>query len=102
MLDVVIVPWQKKYESEVIQLILSIQQQEFNISITAADQPDLNEVDSFYQKNNGNFWIALSGLKVVGTIALLDIGRRQVALRKMFVHKDFRGGPHSLANKLLS
>lgn len=28
--------------------------------------------------------------EVVGTIALLDIGNRQVALRKMFVKKGFR------------
>jgi N-acetylglutamate synthase-like GNAT family acetyltransferase len=101
MHEAVIVPWERKYATEVIQLILSIQQKEFQISITEADQPDLSEVDTFYQHDNGNFWIALSDAKVVGTLALLDIGHQQVALRKMFVHRDFRGKSIGLANNLL-
>jgi N-acetylglutamate synthase-like GNAT family acetyltransferase len=100
--DVWILPWERKYETEVIDLILSIQQKEFQISITEADQPDLHQVDTFYQQGNGNFWIALQRNKVVGTLALLDIGRLQVALRKMFVHKDFRGRSQGLANELLA
>jgi hypothetical protein len=41
--------------------------------------------------NNGNFWVALYEGKVVGNISLLDIGNQQVALRKMFVEKEFQG-----------
>ena len=37
---------------------------------------------------------------VVGTIALIDIGAGQGALRKMFVHKDYRGAKQT-AKKLL-
>jgi N-acetylglutamate synthase-like GNAT family acetyltransferase len=96
-----IIPWTRGHEAGVIELILSIQRNEFHISITEADQPDLKQVEEFYMQGNGNFWIALCQNQVVGTIALLDIGNHQVALRKMFVHKDFRGSLHSLANKLL-
>jgi len=101
MNEVVIVPWQRKYGEHVIKLILSIQSAEFLIPITEADQPDLKSVDTFYQHGNGNFWVALSEGNVVGTISLKDIGQQQVALRKMFVHKSFRGSDQGVANKLL-
>ena len=69
------------YNQQVIDLIVPIQQEEFNIPITPADQPDLQQIPAFYQKDNGNFWLAIAGNEVVGTIALLDIGNRQGALR---------------------
>jgi len=100
-MDARIIPWEKKYEDAVIDLILSIQRNEFHISITEEDQPDLRSVKEFYMHGNGNFWIALSEQNVVGTVALVDIGYQQVALRKMFIHQNFRGSLHSLANKML-
>jgi N-acetylglutamate synthase-like GNAT family acetyltransferase len=45
--------------------------------------------------------VALDQGKVVGTIALLDIGNEQVALRKMFVAATHRGSAHGVAAKLL-
>ncbi len=48
-----------------------------------------------------NFWVAIDNTKVVGTIALIDIGNRQVCLRKMFVHKEYRGGSRGVALLLL-
>ncbi|MCI0768600.1 GNAT family N-acetyltransferase, partial [Bacillus sp. TL12] len=59
-------------------------------------------VGSFYQKGTGNFWVALDGKKVVGTVALLDIQNHQVALRKMFVTKEYRGKVFQTANLLLN
>lgn len=89
------------YQSQVLDLILSIQQDEYNISISREDQPDLLNIKSIYQSGNGNFWIALYQGEVVGTIALLDIGNHQVALRKMFVKKEFRGKTFQTASLLL-
>jgi N-acetylglutamate synthase-like GNAT family acetyltransferase len=89
------------YEQRVIDLILNIQQKEFGIPITLEQQPDLKIIPSFYQKDNGNFWIALHGQKVVGTIALIDIGNEQLALRKMFVDKDYRGKKYQTGQVLL-
>ena len=65
------------------------------------DQPDLKTIEDFYQHDNGNFWIALNGEEVIGTIALVDISNRQVALRKMFVAKPFRGNGIGVAQALL-
>lgn len=91
-----------QYKQQVIDLIVPIQQEEFNIPITPADQPDLQQIPTFYQNNNGNFWLAMNDGRVVGTISLLDIGNCQGALRKMFVHKEFRGKEHGTAQLLLN
>ena len=91
-----------RYKQQVFDLIVPIQQEEFNIPITPADQPDLQQIPAFYQNNNGNFWLAINNGKVVGTISLLDIGNRQGALRKMFVHKDYRGKEHGTGQLLLN
>jgi N-acetylglutamate synthase-like GNAT family acetyltransferase len=50
----------------------------------------------------GNFWVALDGGEVVGTVGLLDIGDRQGALRKMFVKGTHRGANHGVARSLLA
>lgn len=88
-------------EQQVVDLIVSIQQEEFNLPITAEDQPDLRDIPNYYQKNRGNFWVALHHEDVVGTISLLDIGNGQSALRKMFVHQHYRGPEKGTARKLL-
>lgn len=87
--------------SGVVAVILPIQQVEFGIPITLEAQPDLQNIPSFYRRGNGNFWIACDAEKVVGTIALLDIGNAQVALRKMFVAPDYRGSEYGVAKRLL-
>jgi GNAT superfamily N-acetyltransferase len=100
MADVSVEVYSELYQREVGELIVSIQHDEFGVPISLDDQPDLKTIPSFYQKGNGNFWIAVYQDKVVGTIALVDIGNAQVALRKMFVHKAFRGKSF-LAGQLL-
>jgi len=98
---ITIEPFKKDEALEVAGLILAIQQQEFNIPITLAEQPDLLDIPVFYQKGSGNFWVALSGVEVVGTIGLLDIGNGEGALRKMFVRPAFRGSASGAAQRLL-
>lgn len=97
----VVKEYQLPFQEQVVKLILNIQQDEYNIPITKEDQPDLYTIEDFYQTKNGNFWVALVGDRVVGTISLLDLGDQQVALRKMFVHKDFRGSEFGTARMLL-
>jgi N-acetylglutamate synthase-like GNAT family acetyltransferase len=80
---------------------LPIQREEFGIAITAEDQPDLFDIPGFYQRGAGNFWLALHEGRVVGTVALVDIGGGLGALRKMFVHRDYRGGQPGVARALL-
>ncbi|MGG0282731.1 GNAT family N-acetyltransferase [Bacillus anthracis] len=96
-----IIPYESTFQDEVVDLIVHIQQKEYNVPITKEEQPDLLEIETFYQRNHGNFWVATYDSKVVGTVALLDIGNDQVALRKMFVKKEFRGKEWGASHKLL-
>lgn len=93
--------FRSRYSQQVSALILRIQQDEFGVAITAEDQPDLQHISTFYQTGNGNFWVALHEGQVFGTIALLDIGNQQVALRKMFVAEAYRGSEKGVAQALL-
>jgi N-acetylglutamate synthase-like GNAT family acetyltransferase len=87
--------------SGVASTIVTIQQSEFGIPITLDDQPDLKDIEGFYQRGRGNFWVATIDAQVVGTIGLLDIGNRQCALRKMFVSPQYRGREFGVAQALL-
>jgi N-acetylglutamate synthase-like GNAT family acetyltransferase len=94
-------PFDPIHAEAVPALILPIQQQEFGIPITLDAQPDLKDIPAFYQRGKGNFWVALDRGEVVGTIALLDIGNGQGALRKMFVAAAHRGPEQGVARELL-
>ena len=83
--------YQPQYQTAVIDLILTIQQQEFRLPITLTDQSDLLAIPTVYQQGHGNFWVALDSDRVIGTIAAIDIGDRLLALRKMFVATPYRG-----------
>jgi putative acetyltransferase len=86
-----VIPFHKNYQNQIVDLILNIQQVEFQIPITAEEQPDLFIIDEFYRKNGGEFWLATDQDKVVGSIALIRIGNHAGVIRKMFVQKEFRG-----------
>jgi N-acetylglutamate synthase-like GNAT family acetyltransferase len=101
MKNISIEVYSEKYKLPVSELILDIQRNEFGVPITLEQQPDLNAISEFYQKGNGNFWIAIHNKEVIGTIALIDIGNQQIALRKMFVHKDYRGKESGTGQALL-
>ena len=94
-------PFSENYLSGVVDVILPILQSEFDISITLDAQADLLNIPTFYQKGNGNFWVALNGSEVIGTIALIDIGNREGALRKMFVKTKYRSAASGVAQELL-
>jgi GNAT superfamily N-acetyltransferase len=90
-----------RYCAEIIDLILPIQQQEFQVAITLQDQPDLLDIENVYIAGGGNFWGAFDGSCLIGTIALLKSGEKMAALRKMFVSKEYRGKKHGVAGALL-
>ena len=97
---ITVVPFSEQYLAGVLDVILPIQRTEFGIPITLEDQPDLMDIPGFYQRGDGNFWVALSDGEPVGTISLLDIGNDQAALRKMCVKTAHRG-PGSGVSRLL-
>lgn len=91
MSEVTIIPFEEKYTQEVVDLILPIQRDEFNINISIEDQPDLLRIKEEYIDTGGNFWVALSEGEVVGTIALVKLENHYGAIKKMFAAKPFRG-----------
>ena len=101
MSPVTIITYDEKYKTQIGQLIVHIQNIEFNVPITLNDQPDLADIPGVYQKDNGNFWLAIVDGVLVGTIGMIGIGNKQACIRKMFVHKDYRGSVLSIAQSLL-
>ncbi|MDR6515560.1 GNAT family N-acetyltransferase [Chryseobacterium camelliae] len=89
------------YSDELINLILTIQQKEFNVPITIDDQPDLKKVEEFYIESGGNFWGAFINSELVGSIALVKFDDKAGAVRKMFVKKECRGKEFNIAQELL-
>ena len=61
-------PFRPGQEEQVLGLILPIQQGEFGVPITAADQPDLTRIPEVYQAGRGGFWVGLAEGQVVGTV----------------------------------
>jgi N-acetylglutamate synthase-like GNAT family acetyltransferase len=90
-----------KHLDGIAALIVPIQREEYGIAVTYDEQPDLRDIPGFYQQGAGQFWVALEGEQVVGTIGLRDIGGGAAALRKMFVAKAYRGQRHGTAAALL-
>ena len=60
-----------KYDDEIISLILDIQNNESKINLSLEEQPDLLTIHDSYQKNGGEFWIALDQGRVIGTLGLM-------------------------------
>ncbi|MCV9933870.1 GNAT family N-acetyltransferase [Flavobacterium sp. LS1R47] len=100
-MNIIIVPIKDDYSEAVVDLILNIQQKEFNVPITLEDQPDLLEINQFYHKKGGCFWGAFIDGELVGTIALVKYDDREGAIRKMFVKKEYRGKELYIAQQLL-
>ncbi|MCX2451603.1 GNAT family N-acetyltransferase [Pedobacter sp. PLR] len=100
-MEVQIVQIKNESAAAIIDLVLPIQQIEFNVAITLSDQPDLLDIDNIYYKNGGAFWGAKAEDKLLGTIAMIKFSDNAVALRKMFVKKEFRGKEFGIAQHLL-
>ena len=94
-------PYSPNDTEAICTLILGIQIDEFQVPITRQDQPDLDNIPGVYQQGKGNFWVALHENRIVGTIAAIDFGNDRLAMRKMFVHADFRGKAYGTAQALL-
>lgn len=85
-----IIPYQEKYKEQIIDLILHIQNEEAKINLSLEEQPDLLDIPSYYQNNGGEFWIAVDGDTVIGTLALMNKGNGNAVLKKGFVRADRR------------
>lgn len=86
-----------KYDDEIISLILDIQNNETKIDLSLEEQPDLLDIHDSYQKNGGEFWLALSDGRVVGTIGLMMKENNCAVMKKFFVKKEHRSQRVGLA-----
>ncbi|RFS14700.1 bifunctional helix-turn-helix transcriptional regulator/GNAT family N-acetyltransferase [Emticicia sp. C21] len=93
--------FEEKYQQQVEDMVLSIQNGEFNLGLTAQRQPDLHNLKAFYNDKGNWLWVALNKSdELVGTIGLERLNDKQSVLRKMFIKKEYRGKPFGLAQKL--
>lgn len=102
MSKIAIAPFDAADRDAVARLVVAIQRDEFGVPITYEQQPDLQDPIAFFCRDGGGFWTAKSETRdIVGTIGLTVFAPGQGALRKMFVHADYRGGAHGVAQTLL-
>ncbi len=94
-------PFTTKFQSQVVDLIERIQIGEFNIPIAEAQREELQSIPKAFQKAKSNYWIALFNDRVIGTIAVIDIGHHAFELRDVFLEKNYRGPITNFAKKLL-
>ena len=97
----IIQPFEQKHQSEVVDLIERIQVGEFNIPIEEGQRKELQSISDSFQKHKGNYWVALFKGKVIGTIAVSDIGHNAFELRDVFLEKGYRGQGTGFAKQLL-
>lgn len=82
-----IIAYKERYRQQIIDLILHIQNSEAKIDLSIEEQKDLLDIPYYYQKNGGEFWIAVENNTVIGTIALMNYGNGNGVLKKFFVEK---------------
>jgi GNAT superfamily N-acetyltransferase len=99
--SIIINPIFNDHGQQILDLILPIQQIEFNVPVTLDGQPDLLDIEKHYHQAGGGFWGALYEDELVGSIALIAMGHHAGAIRKMFVKKEFRGKEMGTAQMLL-
>lgn len=97
----IILPFDPKYQFEVIDLVERIQVREFSIPIEESQRKELQSIPESFQKNKSNYWVALFNGKVIGTIAVIDIGHNAFELRDVFLDQEYRGQQTGFAKKLL-
>ena len=95
-----IITFESPDSDAVNKLIRGIQKNEFGFTKEKFSQPELLDIENFYIRSGGNFWVAYINDLLVGTCALLDLGNGVAKLGRMFVHPDYRGKPLQIAQKL--
>jgi GNAT superfamily N-acetyltransferase len=87
-----IVEFAPKYTNQVIKVIDKVLKEIGTLpeSSDLIDDPDLRNIDQIY-KDGGRFWVALVNNRVIGTVAIRDMGQSVVKLNRMFVLTEYHG-----------
>lgn len=100
-MEVRIIEFQSKYKDKIIDLILKIQNDEYNINLSIDEQMDLLNIENEYISKGGNFWITIDcDDNVIGTIGLFKLTDDVAVLKKFFVDSRYRGRDYSFGAKL--
>ena len=82
------ITYKDEFREQTIELIKKILNVEFGceIDLNSKDK-DLhdNNIFEIYQKNKGNFWLAVLDKKVIGTIALRNFNNGRGYLKRMYI-----------------
>ena len=81
--------YNKKYRDDGISLILDIQNNEAKIDLPLREQPDLSDTNGYYRQSGGEFWVALYGGEVIGTVGIMLREKNCAVMKKFFVKKNF-------------
>lgn len=93
--------FKEMYLEEIIDLILFVQNNEFQLNISIDEQPDILDIQVNYLNDGGNFWVALNEKsEVIGTIGLQKKTEECFILKKFFVYSDYRGVEFSIGQGL--
>ncbi|MFK8105166.1 MAG: GNAT family N-acetyltransferase [Saprospiraceae bacterium] len=92
-----IIPFQTKYQAKVNLLLVEIAKEFQDPISTPSPSPSTTAISKVLD----NYWIALEGEVVVGTVAIMKIKAEYAILKKMFVRKSHRGKAKGIANLLL-
>lgn len=84
-----IVPYNEKYKKETADLILDVYDNE--LGFKGYERPDIHDITNYYlKKPNNNFWIALDGDKLVGTVGILGKTEKLAYLKRLIIEKEYR------------
>lgn len=93
--------FQNEHLKGLTSLITHIQEGEFHLPLSPEQHEELKNIPNAFQFGNGNYWIALDGERVIGSMAAFDIGHNELQLRDVFVHEEYRGKAKGVSRKLL-
>lgn len=100
---ITITEYMEPYTDEIIALVLHCQNDDGASTGASTDyQPDLLQIREKYIMAGGNFWVALDGDKVVGSIALMNTGNGIGIMKKFFIYEQYRGLPEHLGQRLFA
>jgi N-acetylglutamate synthase-like GNAT family acetyltransferase len=83
-------------------LVLAIQRDEFDLALTAENQPDLKDVSDYFSNAGSAFWIAedRQSKQIIGCIGLEALPDQIAVMRKFMVHPAWRGKAAGVASAL--
>lgn len=95
-----IIPYNDNYKSEVCNFI-NESMHKF-IGRPYKDRPDVSNINDYYIKNNGNFWLAIDAKnnKLIGTIALDNRNNEYGVLKRFYVDEEYQN--NGIGSKLYS